>query len=93
MLYNIVDCYDKPGNEDKRPQKSSSQSTFSLGSRNKNQSFKARLMKLLEEKSDNLSPPSENININSTFIEEISDLSLPKRKEKENSNLDFPLGL
>ena len=93
MLYNIVDCYDKPGNEDKRPQKSSSQSTFSLGSRNKNQSFKARLMKLLEEKSDNLSPLSENININSTFIEEISDFSLPKRKEKENSNLDFPLGL
>jgi len=39
--HNIVDCYDKPGNEDKRPQKSSSQSTFSLGSRNKNQSFKA----------------------------------------------------
>ena len=39
--HNTVDCYDKPGNEDKKPQKSSSQSTFSLGSRNKNQFFKA----------------------------------------------------
>ena len=93
MLYNIVDCYDKPGNEDKRSQKSFSQSTFSLGSRNKNQSFKAQLMKLLEEESDNLSPPSENVNINSTSIEETSDLSPPKRKGKENPNLDFPLGL
>jgi len=34
--HNTVDCYDKPRNEDKRPQKSSSQSIFSLGSRNKN---------------------------------------------------------
>jgi len=50
-------------------------------------------MKLLEEESENLSPPSKNVNINSTFIEEISDLSLPHRKEKENPNLDFPLGL
>ena len=39
--HNIVDCYDKPGNKDKRPQKSSSQSTFLLGFKNKNQSFKA----------------------------------------------------
>ena len=91
--HNIVDCYDKPGNEDKRPQKSSSQSIFSLGSRNKNQSFKAWLIKLLEEESDNSDPPSEDVNMNSTSIEETSDLSLPKRKEKENPNLDFPLGL
>ena len=91
--HNTVDCYDKPGNKDKRPQKSSSQSTFSLGSRNKNQSFKARLMKLLEEESDNSDPPSEDVNINSTSIEETSDLSPPKRKRKENPNLDFPLGL
>ena len=39
--YNTVDCYNKPGNEDKRPQKSSFQSIFSLGSKNKNQFFKA----------------------------------------------------
>jgi len=91
--HNIVDCYDKPGNEDKRPQKSSSQSTFSLGSRNQNQFFKARLMKLLEEESDNSDPPSEDVNINSTSIEETSDLSPLKRKGKENPNLDFPLGL
>jgi len=50
-------------------------------------------MKLLEEKSDNSDPPSEDVNINSTSIEKISDLSLPKRKGKENPNLDFPLRL
>ena len=91
--HNTVDCYDKPGNEDKRPQKSSFQSTFPLGSRNKNQSFKAQLMKLLEEESDNSDPPSEDININSTSIEKTSDLSPSKKKGKENPNLDFPLGL
>jgi len=78
--HNTVDCYDKPENEDKRSQKSSSQSIFSLGSRNKNQSFKARLMKLLEEESDNSDPPFEDVNINNTFIEKTSDLSLSKRK-------------
>jgi len=91
--HNIVDCYDKPGNKDKRPQKSSSQNIFSLGSRNKNQSFKAWLIKLLEEESNNSDPPSEDININSMSIEEISDLNSPKRKGKGNPNLDFLLGL
>ena len=91
--HNTVDCCDKPGNENKRLQKSSSQSIFSLGSRNKNQSFKVRLIKLLEKKSDNSDSPSEDININSTSIEEISDLSPPKRKRKGNPNLDFLLEL
>ena len=91
--HNTVDCYDKPGNEDKRPQKSSSQNTFSLDSRNKNQFFKARLIKLLEKESNNSDPPSEDVNINSMSIEETSDLSPPKRKGKENPNLDFLLGL
>jgi len=50
-------------------------------------------MKLLEKESDNLDPPSEDVNINSTFIKETSDLSPPNRKGKENPNLDFPLGL
>jgi len=50
-------------------------------------------MKLLEEESDNSDPPSEDVNINSMFIEETSDLSPPKRKEKENPNMDFSLGL
>ena len=50
-------------------------------------------MKLLEEESDNSDPPSEDININSMSIKKTSDLSLPKRKGKENSNLDFPLEL
>jgi len=50
-------------------------------------------MKLLEEESDNSDPPSEDVNINSMSIEETSDLSPPKRKGKENPNLDFLLGL
>jgi len=50
-------------------------------------------MKLLEEESDNSDPPSEDVNINSTSIEETSDLSPPKRKGKENPNLDFSLEL
>jgi len=50
-------------------------------------------MKLLEEESDNSDLPSEDININSTSIEEISNLSPSKRKGKGNPNLDFPLGL
>jgi len=50
-------------------------------------------MKLSKKESDNSDPPSEDVNINSTSIEETSDLSLPKRKGKENPNLDFPLGL
>ena len=88
-LHNMVDCYNKPENENKRPQKSSFQNTFSLGSRNKNQSFKVQLIKLLEKKSDNLDPLSEDVNINSTSIEEISDLSSPKKKGKENPTWIF----
>ena len=38
--HNTVDYYDKPGNKNKRPQKSFFQNTSLLGSRNKNQSFK-----------------------------------------------------
>ena len=91
--HNTVDCYDKLGNKDKIPQKSSFQSIFSLGSRNKNQSFKTRLIKLLEEESDNSEPPSEDVNINSMFIKKTSDLSPLKRKRKENPNLNFSLGL
>ena len=39
--HNTVDCYNEPENKDKRPQNSSFQSIFSLGSKNKNQFFKA----------------------------------------------------
>ena len=38
--HNTVDCYDKPGNEDKHPYKTSSQKLSPPGpSKNKNQSF------------------------------------------------------
>ena len=41
-LHNTADCYDKPGNEDKRPYKTSSQKLSLPGpSRNKNQLFRA----------------------------------------------------
>ena len=40
-LHNTIDCYDKPRNEDKRPQKSSSQKSSPPGpSKSKNQSFR-----------------------------------------------------
>jgi len=61
--HNTVDCYDKPGNENKHPHKTSSQKPSPPGpSKNKNQSFRARLMKLLEEESDDPESPPEDIN-------------------------------
>jgi len=50
-------------------------------------------MKLLDEESNNSDLLFEDVNINSTSIEETSDFSPPKKKGKENPNLDFPLGL
>jgi len=92
--HNTIDCYDKPGNEDKRPHKTSSQKLSPLGpSKNKNQSFRARLMKLLEEENDNPESSPEDINVNSTSIEEIPDSIPPSGKGKRTLKLDFPLGL
>jgi len=93
-LHNTTDCYDKPGNEDKCPHKISSQKPSLLGlSKNKNQLFRVQLMKLLEEDSDNLEFPPEDVNINSTSIEEIPDPIPSSRKGKRTPKLDFPLGL
>jgi len=50
-------------------------------------------MKLLEEESDDLESPSEDINVNSTSIEEIPDSVPPSGKGKRTPKLDFPLGL
>jgi len=92
--HNTVDCYDKPGNEDKHPHKTSSQKLSLPGpSKNKNQSFRAQLMKLLEEESDDPKFPPEDVNINSASIEEIPDPVLPSGKGKRTPKLDFPLGL
>jgi len=92
--HNTVDCYDKPSNEDKRPHKTSSQKLSLPGpSKNKNQSFRARLMKLLEEESGNPESPPEDVNVNSTSIKEISNPVPPSRKGKGTPKLDFPLGL
>jgi len=42
--HNTIDCYDKPGNEDKHPYKTSSQKLFPLSLRkNKNQHFLPRI--------------------------------------------------
>ena len=92
--HNIVDCYDKPGNENKHPYKTSFQKPFLPGpSKNKNQSFRARLIKILEKDSDDPDFSPENIKINSTSIEEIPDLVPPSRKGKGIPKLDFLLGL
>jgi len=71
-MHNTADYYDKPGNENKHPYKTSSQKPSLLGpSKNKNQLFRAWLMKLLEKESDDPESPPENVNVNSTSIEEI----------------------
>jgi len=92
--HNTADCYDKPGNEDKHPHKTSSQKPSPPGpNKNKNQSFRAWLMKLLEKDSDNPESPFEDINVNSASIEKIPDPVPPSRKRKGTPKLDFPLGL
>jgi len=48
---------------------------------------------MLEEDSNDLDFPSEDIKINSISIEEISDPVLPNRKRKKISKLDFFLEL
>ena len=62
-------------------------------SKNKNQSFRARLMKSLEEESDDPESPPEDVNVNSASIEEIPDPVPPSGKGKRTPKLDFPLGL
>jgi len=92
--HNTVDCYDKPGNEDKCPHRPPFQKLSPLGpNKNKNQSFRAQLMKLLEEDSDDSESPPEVVNVNSTSIEEIPDPIPPSGKGKGTPKLDFPLGL
>jgi len=93
-MHNTVDCYNKPGNENKYPYKTSFQKLSPPGpSKNKNQSFRAWLMKMLEEDSDNPDSPPEDVKINSASIEEIPDPVPPSRKGKGTPKLDFPLGL
>jgi len=48
---------------------------------------------MLEKNSDDPDSPPENVKINSTSIEEISDPVLLSGKGKGTSKLDFPLGL
>jgi len=92
--HNTVGCYDKPSNEDKCSYKTSSQKPSPLGpSKNKNQSFRAQLIKMLEEDSDDPDSPSEDVKINSVSIEEILDPVPPSGKGKGTPKLDFPLGL
>jgi len=90
----MVDCYNKPGNKDKYPNKTFFQKLSPLGpSKNKNQLFRVWLIKILEEDSDDLDSFSKNIRINSMSIEKISDPILPNRKKKRTPKLDFLLKL
>ena len=80
--------------KDKHPHKTSSQKSSPPGlSKNKNQLFRAQLMKILEKDSDNLDSPSEDIKINSASIEKIPDSIPSSGKEKGIPKLDFPLEL
>jgi len=93
-LHNTIDCYNKPSNENKHPHRTFSQKPSPLGpSKNKNQSFRAWLIKLLEEESDNPESPPKDVNINSMSIKEISDPAPLSRKGKRTPKLDFLLGL
>ena len=93
-MHNIVDYYNKPGNENKCPHKTSSQKPSPLGpSKNKNQLFRAWLMKMLEENSNDPDFSSEDIKINSTLIKEIPDSVPLSGKRKRTPKLDFLLGL
>jgi len=93
-IHNIVHCYDKPSNEDKHPYKTSFQKLSLLGpSKNKNQLFRAQLMKILEEDSNDPDSPFEDVKINSMSIEEIPNSVPPSGKGKGTPKLDFPLGL
>ena len=93
-MYNIVDCYDKPSNENKHSHKISSQKPSPLGqSKNKNQSFRIWLIKILEEDNNDPDSSPEDVKINSTSIEKIPDPVPPSGKGKGTPKLDFPLGL
>ena len=93
-MHNTTDCYNKPGNEDKCPHKTSSQKPSPLGpNRNKNQLFRAQLIKLLEKKSDDPKFPLEDINVNSMSIKEIPNPVPLSKKGKGTPKLNFPLGL
>jgi len=92
--HNTIDCYDKSGNENKCSHKISSQRpSLPSPSKNKNQLFRAQLIKLLEEESNNPESPPEDVNINSASIEEIPNPVPPSEKGKRTPKLDFPLGL
>jgi hypothetical protein len=78
--HNTNDCYDKPGNEDKRPAPRASTSTPSTSGSNKGnnsssggkKSFKMRLLELLEEEDDDgPATPAATVNINSARITEV----------------------
>jgi len=93
-IYNTINCYNKPGNKDKYSYKTSFQKPSLLGSsKNKNQLFRAWLMKMLEENSNDPDFSSEDIKINSTLIEEIPDSVPLSGKRKRTPKLDFLLGL
>lgn len=88
--HNTVDCWDKPGNEGKRPNfnKNSSSSASASGQGNKGKqpppsdkkSFKARLMELFDEiDSQEPAPPAVALNVNSTST---PDISLPELAAK-----------
>jgi len=61
--------------------------------KNKNQSFRAQLIKILEEDSNDPDFFPKDVKINSVSIEEIPDPVPPSGKRKGMPKLDFLLGL
>lgn len=98
LMYNTSDCYDKPGNEHKRPAPKAStltpsaqrqgqvQGQVNCGSQQANggkKTFKARLLELLQEDdNDSAVVPTGTVNVNPVSIEEIVN---PGSAEKETT--------
>lgn len=82
--HNTADCYDKPGNEGKKPAPKSSTSTPSTSGSGNNgnkgtqakpyKAYKARLLEFIQElEEDGPASPAGTVNVNTASIEEIHD--------------------
>ncbi|KAF5392079.1 hypothetical protein D9757_003370 [Collybiopsis confluens] len=86
--HNTVDCWDKPGNESKKPAPRMSSSSSAPGHSYKGgqsakggkQSFKARLMELFDDFDNEPAPPAAALNVNSASIPEIVEPSLAAKE-------------
>ena len=77
--HNTVDCFDKPGNEGKRPppKNTSTSSSGNTGNKNfgKKRTLQARIAELMKEykDDDDTASPAGTVEVNTARIEELSD--------------------